>query len=290
MSIEKANLALLIDALNKLGKVGDPNGQGSVFAYLKRLEGFVDALEAQLGTSADPAGSVTTVHGKIADLRSLIVDTLMGSRIGVSTDGTSVASLFGKLALLQYGLNTDLIGNRIGSTGDAPNGTGTIMARLANLSTKVGTVGGYYRVSDTVLESDATVRSGGAYVGLSGQLVYVFFPKFTGEVKVKAEVNSQNANYTTYISAAMQKVLASAVDTSAVNSTTPIGTIFNVQNSVIMIASMNVKVAAFTPVSMIIGVTAGVPVFLIMNSTDGSGGYVTTQCRNISICGTEVRY
>lgn len=68
-------LVLLIDLLDKLGYNTEAGGSGTVFqrlaqiaGYTDQVEGFVDTLESNLGTTGDAADAAGSVNAKLAEL------------------------------------------------------------------------------------------------------------------------------------------------------------------------------------------------------------------------------
>ncbi|WP_391571923.1 hypothetical protein [Cohnella sp.] len=140
MSVDKANLALLLDLLSRIGKNTDSAGTSSLFAQLAQIAAYTDGVEAKtnlIGTSADSAGTAT-IFARLAQLAGY-TDTLE-TLIGTTGAAAGTGSVFARLAqiaayvdTLEVGLNTDLIANRVGNTGDAASSNGTLMSRLAYL-------------------------------------------------------------------------------------------------------------------------------------------------------------
>ncbi len=68
-------LVLLIDILDKLGYSAEAAGSGTVFqrlaqiaGYTDQVEGYVDTLETNLGTTGDAANAAGTVLARLAEL------------------------------------------------------------------------------------------------------------------------------------------------------------------------------------------------------------------------------
>ena len=124
--IDAANLALLVDLANRIGKSGDAAGVASLYAHLARIyaavdqvEGFTDTLETVaglikvktdlIGTAAD-APSTSTLFGNTtrtaihaANAESYAYQAMSHAvdgniKIGVPSDAASTATIFGKLA------------------------------------------------------------------------------------------------------------------------------------------------------------------------------------------------
>lgn len=155
-------------------------------------------------------------------------------------------------------------------------------------------VGGnaYYSVSDAVLESDSTERS----INMNGNnsvIAYKFIPKYTGEVKITAEIRCANASATTaQLTAYTSKAAEELRDINLFNTSIPLGT--NVSHLNINTLYWGVSVGgttltAYTAISKIFLVQAGVPVFLFL-STGDSNGANTAYVRNINIRGAVTKY
>ncbi|MFX4261050.1 hypothetical protein ACOBQJ_02490 [Pelotomaculum propionicicum] len=104
--MDKAAIAALANAiqiLNLIGKSGDPAGITSLFAWMARLEqyvdqveGYTDTVEGLIGTANPATGDLTTVF-KGLKLITDYVDTLE-TKLGLNTDPAGTNTVFARLA------------------------------------------------------------------------------------------------------------------------------------------------------------------------------------------------
>ncbi|MFC4305702.1 hypothetical protein [Cohnella boryungensis] len=251
--VDKASLALLIDALKKIGKSTDAAGLSSLFAQLAQIREYTDTLE--------------TVAGQIKAKSDLI---------GATNDSVNVASIFGKLAALQYGLNNDVIGNRLGNTGDAAALNGSIFSRLAYIIANIkGTTVSV--ASDVVQYSDATERSSPYSNGSTGTIVHKFIPFYSGEIRVVVDIRNQEGSASELYAVAGLWGSYTSQAVSDCDWTMPIGTTISPfgNNDPLLFSRQN---SVYTTVVKTLVVKEKVPTYLVLKSR-GSNAFI----RNLSL-------
>ncbi|MBO7747343.1 hypothetical protein I8J29_24465 [Paenibacillus sp. MWE-103] len=139
----------LLTLAAKVGNTTDAAGAASVFAQLARNYAAVDTLEADLGTVKTGVGTNGDAPNAPTLFAHLKNTETYAQRIGLSSDTAGPLTLFSRLVSLSnlLGANSDASGTStafarfaqivglLGSNGDAANGSGSIMARLAQIVT-----------------------------------------------------------------------------------------------------------------------------------------------------------